>query len=365
MGTITPRTNAKGELRYKAEVRIRRDGALVYQETQTFARKAAAEAWMKKRETEMVKPGALAAARAGNPTLAEVIEAYITQRRKPVVGDKLSVLRIIQASDFAKTRCAAIDSGAIYAYAETLAKRLAPSTVGNYLAYLKVVFETATRAWKYPLDLTAVPSARDALREMGLVGSSERRDYRPTLDELDRVMDYLRRRCFGHQGAMPMDMVVAFAIFSTRRLGEIARLHRSQVDVARRKILVTDMKDPRKKSGNNVWVDTTPEAIRILQAVPNTGERFFPYTVSAMSDAFKEARAACSASAELTFHNLRHDGISRLFEIGGLGIPQVAAISGHKRWENLQRYTHLAQSGDKYAGWPWLDVIAPLPQRPI
>jgi len=55
---------------------------------------------------------------------------------------------------------------------------------------------------------------------------------------------------------------------------------------------------------------------------------------------------------------LRHDGVSRLFELGW-NIPHVAAVSGHRSWSSLKRYTHLRQAGDKYAGWPWLDRIAP------
>lgn len=43
---------------------------------------------------------------------------------------------------------------------------------------------------------------------------------------------------------------------------------------------------------------------------------------------------------DLHLHDLRHDGISRLFE-SGLGIPEVSMISGHLSWENLKRYTHL------------------------
>ena len=39
-------------------------------------------------------------------------------------------------------------------------------------------------------------------------------------------------------------------------------------------------------------------------------------------------------------HDLRHEGISRLFEIG-FAIQEVALISGHKDRKMLRRYTHL------------------------
>jgi integrase len=60
---------------------------------------------------------------------------------------------------------------------------------------------------------------------------------------------------------------------------------------------------------------------------------------------------------DLHFHDLRHDGISRLFELGEK-IPAVAAVSGRRSWNSLKRYTHLRRSGDKYAGWDRLTPFA-------
>lgn len=42
----------------------------------------------------------------------------------------------------------------------------------------------------------------------------------------------------------------------------------------------------------------------------------------------------------LLLDDIRHEGISRLFE-AGLDIPRVSMISGHKSWTTLKRYTHL------------------------
>ena len=53
---------------------------------------------------------------------------------------------------------------------------------------------------------------------------------------------------------------------------------------------------------------------------------------------------------DLHFHDLRHEGISHLFELGW-NIPKVAMVSGHRTWTSLKRYTHIRQQGDKYAEW--------------
>ncbi len=42
----------------------------------------------------------------------------------------------------------------------------------------------------------------------------------------------------------------------------------------------------------------------------------------------------------LHFHDLRHEGTSRLFE-AGLPIEKVALVTGHKDWRQLRRYTNL------------------------
>ena len=47
---------------------------------------------------------------------------------------------------------------------------------------------------------------------------------------------------------------------------------------------------------------------------------------------------------DLHFHDLRHEGTSRLFE-AGLPIEKVALVTGHKDWRQLQRYTNLKVEG--------------------
>ncbi|MCY1549947.1 Phage integrase family protein [compost metagenome] len=44
--------------------------------------------------------------------------------------------------------------------------------------------------------------------------------------------------------------------------------------------------------------------------------------------------------ADLHFHDLRHEAVSRLVE-AGLSDQEVSAISGHKSMQMLRRYTHL------------------------
>jgi hypothetical protein len=53
MATIRARKLADGTVSYTAQIRIKRNGVQVYQESQTFARKQAAQVWVRKREVEL------------------------------------------------------------------------------------------------------------------------------------------------------------------------------------------------------------------------------------------------------------------------------------------------------------------------
>ncbi|WP_407798686.1 tyrosine-type recombinase/integrase, partial [Staphylococcus aureus] len=50
---------------------------------------------------------------------------------------------------------------------------------------------------------------------------------------------------------------------------------------------------------------------------------------------------ALAGIKELRFHDLRHEGVSRLFE-RRLNVIEVSSVSGHKELRMLRRCTHLA-----------------------
>src|SRR5262252_2031548 len=82
MGTITTRKRRDGIARYTAQIRLKRGGKLRHTEAQTFERRAAAAAWLKKREGELALPSALDRIQSDDPTLAEIIDRYINESVK-------------------------------------------------------------------------------------------------------------------------------------------------------------------------------------------------------------------------------------------------------------------------------------------
>lgn len=358
MGTILERTRKNGSKAYLAQIAIRKNGATVLRENRTFDRRAAAVAWIAKREKEVRDPEKLARIQSGSPTLAHAIDRYVNDSVRKIGRTKAQVLRSIKGFDIAIKSCPDITSADIFEFAQELAETRQPQTVANYLSHLAAVFSVARPAWGYQLNDQAMKDAFKVTKRMGLTSKARERDRRPTFEELDRLLAHFEDRSVRRPDAAPMHRIIVFALFSTRRLEEITGLQWADLDVDHGRVLVRDMNNPGQKIGNNIWCDLPQPSLDVIQSMPNSSEFIFPYSPGAIGAAFTRACKLLGID-DLHFHDLRHEGISRLFEMG-CSIPHAAAVSGHRSWASLKRYTHLRQRGDKYEGWPWLDRVAVL-----
>jgi integrase len=261
----------------------------------------------------------------------------------------------IKGYPIAEMDCGNIKSEDIVALARTLSKERQPQTVGNYLSHLGAIFAIARPAWGYPLDKQAMADAHAVIRRLGLSSSSIQRERRPSLAELDKILQHFVERKERVPQAMPMHKIILFAMFSTRRQEEITRIAWEDFEPTNKRVLVRDMKNPGEKIGNHVWCDLPAEAIAVIETMGKTKAEIFPYSADAISKNFTDTCKLLEID-DLHFHDLRHEGVSRLFEMGWT-IPHVATVSGHKSWKSLQRYSHVRQTGDKYAGWVWLNKL--------
>ncbi|MHA3913823.1 tyrosine-type recombinase/integrase [Halovulum sp. GXIMD14793] len=356
MAHIIERKRKDGSVAYLAQIAIKRKGKWAHREARSFDQKSAATAWLKKRMKEIKDAGDdLSSIRNKGRTLSDAIRRYTAESTNSVGRTKSQVLRSILEFDIADMACSEIQSHDIVAFAKELCASRAPSTVGNYLSHLGAVFALARPAWGMELDRQAMKDAFVVCNRLGITGKSSERDRRPTMDELDALLKHFEYRYTCRPKTLPMHKIIGFALFSTRRQEEITRISWGGLDSDHSRALVTDMKHPGDKVGNNVWCDLPEPALKIALSMPRSQDAVFPYKRTTISAAFTRACQFLEIE-DLRFHDLRHDGISRLFEIG-LSIPQVAAVSGHRSWASLQRYTHIRQSGDKYQDWPWLDRL--------
>jgi len=356
MGTIRERVRKDGSVAYLAQIVLKRKGKPTYREAETFDRRSEAVAYLKVREPELKSEGGVERARTRGITLGAAIDIYVKESRKEIGRTKAQVLEAIKRYDIGDLEAVDVGSEDIVRFARDLAATgMKPQTVANYLSHLSAVFRIAKAAWGIPLDPEAMKSAFAVTKQLGMTSKSEKRGRRPTLDEIDKLMAFFGERQERSPDAAPMQKIIAYAIFSTRRQDEIVRPLWKHLEEDAKRLLVVDMKHPGQKIGNDVWVDLPEQALAIIQSMPKTKPRIFPYSTDAIGASFTRACQVLGIE-DLHFHDLRHDGVSRLFEMGW-NIPHVAAVSGHRSWSSLQRYTHLRQTGDKYANWKWLEAV--------
>ena len=349
MANIIARQRKDGTVGYTAQIKLRRGGKIIFSAAQTFDREPAARAWAAKKEKELAKPGALDELTRPKESLSDLIAAYLKLKGDQIGRTKEQVLRTIQSHDLAAKPVEDITSKDLVEWTRKLGEDRQPQTVQNYMSHLSAVFSVARAAWGKTIDRNVMKDATEAARHFGLVSKSTKRDRRPTLAELDLLMAH-----FGQmRSGLPMQRVVAFALYSSRRQEEITRIQWADLEPGR--VLVRDMKHPGAKTGNDVWTALTPEAEAIANAMPKVKPEIFPFTTDAISASFTRACKFLQIK-DLTFHDLRHEAASRLFE-QGWQIPHVAEVTGHRSWTSLQRYSHLRQTGDKLAGWTWLPIV--------
>ena len=152
-------------------------GATVYQETQTFDRKTAAQAWIKKVETDMAVPGAIAKSQRQGVTVKETIERYLLECEKlrPLGKTKRATLKTISETRLGKLEDKDITSQKLVEYANDRMQKdgIQAQTVGNDLAHFGAVLSVARPAWGYDIDSMAIPDACRVLRKMGAVTKSK------------------------------------------------------------------------------------------------------------------------------------------------------------------------------------------------
>nr|WP_238785150.1 site-specific integrase [Pseudomonas sp. R84] len=257
---------------HTAQIRVKRDGVQVYQESQTFARKHAVQAWARKRESELDEPGAIERASRKGATAKELIDQYLREVKKarPLGKTQKATLTAIGASYFGKPNDTDINTQCLVDFAlwrmSAKGGGVQAKTAGNDLAHLGAVLSIARDAWGYQVDPLAMAGARRVLGKLGYNLKSRERDRRPTLDELGKIMTHYKDMQARRRSVTNMLKVVGFALFSTRRLDEITRIRWADVDEAGQRVRVRDMKNPGQKIGSDVCCYLLDEAWRIGSA---------------------------------------------------------------------------------------------------
>ncbi|MBP7648288.1 MAG: site-specific integrase [Phenylobacterium sp.] len=324
---------------------VRRKGQSL---SETFVRHADAKGWALDAERQIDRGETPLDARIARiRTFGELIDLHIDDMSE--VGrapgrTKHATLRMLKRS-LGKLKLVEVGRERLIQFGRTRAAAGAgPVTVGMDIGVVRLVLTHAAAVHGLPVAVEPVDLARVALTRLGLVGKSNERDRRPTEEELAALIAYFDAN---DRITMPMSRIVKFAIATAMRQEEICRVTWSDLNTRTKMLMIRDRKDPRQKKGNDQRIPLLSisgyDAMGLIEEQrslrTNDDDRIFPFNHRSISSRFTRSCQELDIQ-DLHFHDLRHEGTSRLFE-AGFQIQQVALVTGHKDWKMLRRYTHI------------------------
>lgn len=230
-----------------------------------------------------------------------VLNAFL---RHPICRRTLNQLR---TSDFAL-------------YRDVRLTEVTPVTLKRQLSVIHNVFEIARREWSLPVN--------NPIDGLDLKAPDQRRERRLREGEWERLIEAARSR--RNPYVVP---IIIIAVETGMRRGEILGIQWDHFDPQQRCLLI-----PHSKNGHARTIPLSRRSVEVLNQLPRAEARVFPVTANAFRLAWERVKAKAGID-DLHFHDLRHEAISRFFELG-LTTPEVALISGHRDMRMLFRYSH-------------------------
>ncbi len=326
----------KAEHRYEARVQRKGHPAI----SKSFNNRRDAETWALQTEAEITRGSYIPRREAERTTVEEIAVRFEHEfaphhYRGPAWRHKLAHIR----AKLGKYALSAVTPKLVGKYRDerlhepdsrcTLdpanAPRMSPATVKMELDLLSKLLDVAEKEFGIIL-----PNG-NPVRSIRKPAGATTRERRLVGDEESRILAECER------GSNPwLSVAVRLALSTAMRQGELLALRWENIDFERRVVLL-DM----TKNGESRSVPLSSAAVAALQSLPrNINGKVFAVSRMTLYKAFIGACKRAEAH-DLTFHDLRHEAISRLAERGDFTVLDLAAVSGHKTLQMLKRYTHL------------------------
>ena len=301
---------------WQAQVRSRKTGAI----GKSFHRKADAERWAIEQEA-LMQTGQFAQMQTQGLNLGDLMQTYaekVTPNKKGAAQEFRRISRLIKERDLMLTP---LSSAKPHIFANFRDRRLKDGVRAcQYdLVLLRHAWNIACVEWGWPLGDNPLSLIR-------MPKNNPPRERRLRTGEYEALKDASRS-----SRAWYLWPIVDIAIETAMRRGEILRLEWTNIDWNKQRALL-----PITKNGRSRWVPLSEVALKHIDQAPRTAGRAFPVTDVAFRQAWDRLRIRAGIK-DLTFHDLRHESLSRKFE-SGMTITQVMAISGHRTASQLFRY---------------------------
>lgn len=323
MATVVKRPSGKWQ------ATVRKDGQ---SRSKTFAKRADATKWA--RETEIIaEQGQLNLSpfsAAPEMTLSEVLVKYrneVTSTKRCADNESYAINGFLRLfSKLASRKVTTLDSTDFVSFRDTRLMSVKAATVVRELGWIQHALDVAHSDWGQHQQMgnPVKPVRRPKIEN--------RRERRLRSGEWQALLDAV------HENRSPlMKPLLKLALATGMRRGELLSMQWAHVDLVRRTVLL-----PQTKNGRARTVPLCPKAVAQLASLPRSDIRCLPMTGNSVRLAFERIRKRAGVD-DLTFHDLRHEAVSR-FVKSGLSLAQVQMISGHRDLRMLMRYTHLQTS---------------------
>lgn len=255
-------------------------------------------------------------------SLADAMNRYARDVSVAKRGARWEIIRLakLSQSEIAAKPIGSITPQDVANWRDSRLREIKPASVRREMELLSAVFHIAKREWGV---LSASP-----MEGVTRPKSSPPRDRRVSDAEINKLVDAV-----GIDLTQKTSRVVhafRFAIETAMRAGEIAALTIPDVDRSAR-VATLHM----TKNGSKRRVPLSSAAIALLDALPPTENKVFDVTPSQMTSLFMRARRLAGV-ADLTFHDSRHEAITRLSK--KLDVLTLARMVGHKDIRMLMVY---------------------------
>jgi integrase len=331
---------------HQYRVQVRRNG--VYQ-SKTFEKLSEAREWQRIMEGKVTGEELVDRKRARSTTIVQACDWMLDGKRvgnNPDAKNVSAKLRYWKESKFAAWSLASIHDWDLIEWRREVldednaddgelwgpAAECGPQTVIHRLNALSKLIQTWTRAHKIPLENPVKPGVRP--------GKPDGRNRRLLEQEEKRLLKAAQK-----SSRSWLKAAIVISIETCMRQGELAGLIWDRVK------LTSEYPHVDLPKTKNDRPRRVPLSARALSAFKLLKPKGIPLTIGSkpvlsvetsrgIIHAFRDT-VSDKEFPDLRWHDLRHEGISRLFELTDLRESEIMAISGHLTPAMLARYTHL------------------------
>lgn len=311
---------------WRAQVRV-----LSQRDSRVFDTKAEAMAWAAKRETELRSIDAGQGSKTH--TVGDVLDEYqrkISPTKRGARWEKLRCDLIgrleLEGRKFGDIRLAELQPHHIAAWRDVRSRDVSGPSVSREMSLLSHAFKVAREEWGWLVT--------DPMKNVSRPPDNPPRERLISQGEIDAITTAL-----GFEDGLPVGLpsqrvavAFLFAIETAMRAGELRGLTAATVDYEKR---VAHL--PLTKNGRARNVPLSTRAVELLRMLPavEAGEPLFNLNPWSLDVLFRKGRDKAKV-AGLTFHDTRHEAITRLAK--KLHPLDLARMTGHTNLQELMTY---------------------------